>query len=256
MILAAVVLFGLAWGSFANVLIARVPGGEDWVREPSHCPRCGHAIAWHDNVPVLSWLWLGRRCRHCRTRISGRYPVVEILVAGLFVVVYGVFGLTFLALAMAYLALISVVLAAIDLDVYRLPDAIVLPAYPAIAVMLTADAALAGEWWPLVRGTIGAFALAGFYFVMLVINPKGMGLGDVKTAGVLGLALAYLGWAQLGVGAFFGPMIGGLFVIVALIRGRVTRKSRVPYGPALIAGAWVGVFGGSALFGAYVRLFT
>lgn len=256
MIFAAVVLFGLAWGSFANVLIARVPVGEDWIRVPSHCPRCGHSIAWYDNIPVLSWLWLSRRCRSCRTGISARYPAVEILVAALFVAVYLVFGLTFVALALAYLALISVVLGVIDLDVHRLPDAIVLPAFPALAVILAADAGVVGEWWSLVRGGMGAIALAGFYFVMLVINPRGMGWGDVKTAGVLGLVLGYLGWAELGVGAFFGPIVGGLLVLVPLIRGRVSLKTRVPYGPALIAGAWVGVFAGSTLFGMYVRLFT
>ena len=256
MILAAVVLVGLACGSFANVLIARVPGGEDWIREPSHCPRCGHAIVWYDNIPVLSWLWLRRRCRSCRTRISGRYPVVEMVVAGLFAGVYMAFGLSFLALALAYLALISVVLAAIDLDVHRLPDALVLPALPTLAVVLAADAAFEGAWWPLVRAVIGAVALAGFYFLMLVINPRGMGWGDVKTAGVLGLALGYLGWAHLAVGAFFGPMLGGGAVIIPLMLGRVSLKTKVPYGPALIAGAWVGLFCGSALFGTYVRLFT
>lgn len=256
MIPVAVVLFGLAWGSFANVLIARVPEGEDWVREPSHCPKCGHAIAWYDNIPVVSWLLLSRRCRHCRRRISGRYPLVEIAVAGLAVGVYEVFGATFLGLALAYLAFISVVLAVIDIDVHRLPDSIVLPAYPALAVLLVADAAVGGDWWPLARAGIGAVALAGFYLVMLLINPRGMGLGDIKTAGVLGLALGYLGWAHLGVGAFFGPMLGGLAVLPGLLTGRVSLKARVPYGPALLAGAWLGIFAGSALFGMYVRLFT
>lgn len=256
MILAAVVAFGLAWGSFANVLIARIPAGKDWVREPSHCPTCGHPIAWHDNIPVVSWLYLARRCRHCHRPISARYPLVEMLVAAAFAAVYLVFGLTFVALALAYLALISVVLAAIDLDVKRLPDAIVLPAYPALLVMLGADAAVSGEWWPLARGAIGAVVLAGFYFLMLAIYPRGMGWGDVKTAGVLGLALGYLGWAQLGVGAFFGPIFGGLAVLPGLLAGRLSLKTRVPYGPALIIGAWLGLFAGSELFGMYVRLFT
>jgi leader peptidase (prepilin peptidase) / N-methyltransferase len=255
-ILAAVVAFGLAWGSFANVLIARVPAGQDWVREPSHCPTCGHPIAWHDNIPVLSWLWLSRRCRHCRRPISARYPLVEFLVAGAFAAIYLLFGATLVALALAYLALISVVLAAIDLDVRRLPDSIVLPAYPALVVLLCADSAVVGEWWPLARAAVGALALAGFYLGMLAIYPRGMGWGDVKTAGILGLALGYLGWAQLGVGAFFGPILGGLAVLPGLLIGRVSLKTRVPYGPALIVGAWLGLFAGSELFGMYVRLFT
>jgi len=181
---------------------------------------------------------------------------VEIAVAALAGGVYLAFGASFLALALAYLAFISIVLAAIDLDVHRLPDAIVLPAYPALVVTLAGDAAVAGEWWPLARAGVGAVALAGFYFVMLLINPRGMGLGDVKTAGVLGLALGYLGWAQLGVGAFFGPMLGGLAVLPGLVVGRLSMKARIPYGPALLAGAWTGIFAGSALFGMYVRMFT
>jgi leader peptidase (prepilin peptidase)/N-methyltransferase len=255
-ILAAVVAFGLVWGSFANVLIARVPANEDWVRERSHCPNCAHTIAWYDNIPVLSWLWLSRRCRHCRKRISARYPTVELAVAALFVGVYLAFGASLLALALAYLALISVVLAAIDLDVHRLPDRIVLPAYPALAAMLAGDALLNREGWPLARGVVGAVSLAGFYLLMRVINPRGMGLGDVKTAGVLGLALGYVGWSALGVGAFFGPVVGGAMVLPGVLAGRLSGKTRVPYGPALLAGAWVGLFAGSFLFGMYVRLFT
>ncbi len=256
MILAAAIALGLAWGSFANVIIARVPAGEEWVRTPSHCPRCGARIAWYDNIPVLSWLWLARRCRHCRLPISGRYPLVEVLVAALVGGSYLAFGLGFQAVAMAYLAFVSVALAVIDIDVHRLPDSIVFPTYGVVGLLLLADAAWIGEWWPVLRAVVGSVALGSFYMLMRVIKPKGMGLGDVKVAGLLGLALGYAGWSSLAVGAFLGPIIGALVVIPGLVAHRVSMKTAVPYGPALIAAAWIGLFAGPAIYGTYVRLLT
>lgn len=256
MIFVAAVAFGLACGSFVNVLVARVPAGEDWVREPSHCPRCGHRIAWYDNIPVLSWLWLRRRCRHCRKPISGRYPAVELLVAALFVGVAALAGPSALALALVYLACVSVALVFIDLDVQRLPDSVVLPSMGVVGALLIADAAIGGAWWPLLRAGVGFLALGGFYLLMVTLYPRGMGWGDVKTAALLGMPLGYVGWSALAVGAFFGPILGGLAVLPGLIARKVSLSTRIPYGPALIAGAWVGLLAGSLLFRAYVRLFT
>ena len=252
----AVVAFGLIVGSFTNVLIARVPAGEDWVNGSSHCPKCHHDIAWHDNIPVLSWLWLRRKCRHCSEPISGRYPLVELLVAGLFLGVYLAWGLTLLALGFAYLAVISVALVFIDLDVKRLPNSLVLPSYAILGVILTAHAATHGAWSDLGRAGIGLAAWGGFYGLAWFIYPKGMGFGDVKTAGLLGMAAGYLGYAELAVGGFLGPMLGGVAVIAGLILGRLRRDSQVPYGPALIVAAWAGYLAGPAIGDIYLKLIT
>lgn len=256
MTLFAVAAIGLIVGSFTNVLIARVPAGEDWVKGSSHCPKCGHDIAWYDNVPVLSWLWLSRRCRHCKQPISGRYPLVELLVAGLFVGVYLTLGLTIAAVGFAYLACVSVALVFIDIDTQRLPDRLVLPSYLVVGAAVTADALVAGHPGDLLRAGAGLAALGGFYGLMAILYPAGMGLGDVKMAGLLGMAAGHLGWSQLAVGAFLGPLLGGLAVIPGMIAGKIGRKTRVPYGPALIAGAWIGYFAGPAVAGIYVRMFT
>jgi leader peptidase (prepilin peptidase)/N-methyltransferase len=245
---------GLACGSFVNVLIVRIPAGEDWVWSSSRCPRCRHDLAWYDNIPLLSWLWLRRRCRYCAAPISARYPLVESLVAGFVVAICLIHGVSFLSAALVYLAIVSAALLFIDLDVQRLPDALVLPAYPVTLALLTADACMEGEWGGLVRAGLGILAVGGFYGLMWVAYPAGLGFGDVKTAGLLGLAGGYLGWTSLLVGAIAGPILGGVAVLLGLATGRLHRKSKVPYGPALIGGAWLGYLAGPAIAGAYLGL--
>jgi leader peptidase (prepilin peptidase)/N-methyltransferase len=242
---------GLAVGSFLNVVIWRVPRGESVVRPGSHCPRCGHAIRERDNIPVLSWLVLRGRCRDCHAPISPRYPLVELTTGALFVVMALRFGVDWQLPAYLYLAAISVALALIDIDVKRLPDAIVLPSYPVALVLLALPALLDDRWDDLLRAVIGGAALFAFYFVLAFINPRGMGFGDVKLAGVLGLYLGWLGWGVLVLGAFAGFLVGGLYGIVLMLAGRAGRKSQIPYGPFMLAGALIAVLFGQSLVEAY-----
>lgn len=249
----AVAVLGLLWGSFTNVLISRVPAGENWVSDGSRCPRCGAPIRWYDNVPVVSFGILRGRCRACREPISWRYPIVEVAVASLWVLVFLQWGWSVTALLLAYLAVVSVALVAIDLDVRRLPFALVLPSYGVAAVLLLV-ATVMGEgatWWmPLA----GLGVLGGFYAAVWFVYPVGMGFGDVVTAGLLGLVAGHLGWGAVAVAAIAGPLIGGAFVIGGLLAGRLGRKSAVPYGPALIAGAWLGLLAGGAISDAYLGM--
>jgi leader peptidase (prepilin peptidase)/N-methyltransferase len=261
-------LLGLAVGSFLNVVVHRVPAGLSVIAPASACPRCGHDIRPRDNVPVLSWMVLRGRCRDCATPISARYPLVEAATAVFFVLVVLRFlpalaaaqdGLraaaaTLELVAMLYLAAISVALALIDLDVHRLPNALVLPAYPVIAVLLTGAAALGGDWGALIRAAIGLVVLGGAYLVLAVSVPGGMGLGDVKLAGVLGFVLAYLGWGPLAVGAFGAFVLGGTFAIGLMVAGRARRGSGIPFGPWMLGGAWLGVFFGQGISSAYLRI--
>ena len=248
-------LLGLAVGSFLNVVVWRVPRGESVVRPPSACPSCGHPIRSRDNVPVVSWLLLGRRCRDCRAPISNRYPLVEAGTAALFVTVAVRFvGHPAALPAFLYLAAVSVALALIDLDVHRLPDTIVLPSYVVLAVTLVAVSALSGDWWASLRAAIGAAVLFGFYFALALIRPGGMGFGDVKLAGVLGAALAWLGWGTLVVGSFAAFLLGGLFAIVLLLTRRADRGSGIPFGPWMLLGAWSGVAVGETLWASYLTL--
>ncbi len=204
MITVACAVLGLVVGSFLNVVVWRVPRGESIVSPPSRCPGCGAGIRAYDNVPVLSWLLLRGRCRDCATSISVRYPVVEALTGALFALLGWRFGFDWALPAFLYLGAIGIALALIDLDVHRLPNVLTLPSYVA-GIALLGVAALAGhEPWSIVRALIGMVALYALYFLLVLLYPAGMGFGDVKLAGVIGLYLGYLSWGALVVGGIRG----------------------------------------------------
>ena len=258
--------FGLIIGSFLNVVIWRLPRGESLSVPGSACPNCHHPIRWWDNIPVVSWLVLRAKCRDCGEPISARYPAVE-LATGLFftgVLVWALNGgipkdneVAFLVAlaAFLYLAAISVALTMIDLDTHTLPNKIVLPAYIVGAVLLGASALLAGDFDALLRAAIGMAAMYVAYFAMFFAYPAGMGFGDVKLAGVLGLFLGWVGWGPLAVGAFAAFVLGGIFSITLLALRKVNRKSGIPFGPWMLAGAWVGIFAGGVIASSYLALF-
>lgn len=252
-------VLGLLIGSFLNVVIWRVPRGESIVSPPSACPSCGHRVRARDNLPVLSWLLLRGRCRDCGAPIAVRYPLVEAGTSVAFVLVVLRFGVVWELPAYLYLVAIGVALALIDLDVHRLPDAIVLPSYPVMVVLLAVASWAPGgpsDWGALIRALIGAVALFGLYGLLFVIYPRGMGLGDVKLAGLLGLALAWLGWGSLVVGAFAAFLVGGVFSVLLLATGRATRKSGIPFGPWMLAGAAIGIGWGEQLWAGYLDILT
>ena len=245
-------VLGLAIGSFLNVVIWRVPRGESVVRPASHCPACGHAVRSRDNVPVVSWLLLRRRCRDCDAPISARYPAVELGTAAVFVVLTLRIGLDAALPAFLYLGAIGVALAMIDIDVKRLPDAIVLPRYLVALGLLAVAAAAQDEWSNLVRSLLGMVALYAFYFVLAFIYPAGMGFGDVKLAGVLGLYLGWLGWAEVLIGGFLGFLFGGVVGLLLMVVRRAGRKSQIPFGPFMLAGALAAILWGGALADLYL----
>ena len=244
--------FGLVIGSFLNVVAYRVPAGVSLLRE-SRCPHCDAAIRpWH-NVPVLGWVVLRGRCAACAAPIPVRYAIVEAATGVLFALVPLVVpgpgtlpaGAGWLVWAAFWcLAASSVVLALIDLDTRRLPDVIVLPGYLVGALLLGFAALLGAGWEPLLRAGVGMLALYGFYRLLRWLRPDGMGGGDVKVAGLVGLHLGWLGWGPLAVGGLAGFVLGGVAGVTLLALGRATRRSTIPFGPWLLAGAWAGVLAG------------
>jgi leader peptidase (prepilin peptidase)/N-methyltransferase len=253
MLLCIVGLLGLAVGSFLNVVIHRVPRDESLVRPGSHCPNCGSEVRNRHNVPVLGWLLLRGKCADCRAPISARYPLVEAGTAVLFVAVAAKFGWSWELPAYLYLAAVAIALAAIDLDVMRLPDKIVLPSY-SVALILLIPAAIADHSWDAaIRGLIAAALMYAFYWVLAVL-PKGMGGGDVKLAPLLGLYLGWLGWSSVAVGAFAGFLLGGVVGVVLMATRLATRKSRIPFGPYMLAGAFLAVFAAAPIAHWYTSL--
>ncbi|MCL2466627.1 MAG: prepilin peptidase [Micrococcales bacterium] len=246
-------VLGLAVGSFLNVVVWRVPRGASVISPPSACPACEHPIRAWDNVPLVSWVVLRGKCRDCRAPISVRYPLVEAGTALAFVAVTAKFGLTWPLPAYLYLAAVGIALALIDLDCQRLPDTLVLPSYPVVGVLLVLASLNPGgtaQWGALGRGAIGGAALFVFYFVLWFFG--GMGFGDVKLAGVLGLATAWLGWGPFAFGAFAAFAVGGLVSLVLVVARRAGRKTKVPFGPSMIVGAALGVAVGEQVWSAYL----
>ncbi|MBC7592560.1 MAG: prepilin peptidase [Kineosporiaceae bacterium] len=262
-------ILGLAIGSFLNVVIYRVPAGRSIVVPASACPTCGSSIRTYDNVPVLSWLVLRGKCRDCAAPISVRYPLVELGTGLFFVTVAVLFAPTILAapdtrsivsgllvlVAFLFLAAVSVALALIDIDVHKLPNAIVLPAYAVGAVLLSSASIVSGEYSVLLRAGIAMAALFLAYFLMAFLYPAGMGLGDVKLAGVLGLYLGWVGWGAVIVGALGAFILGGIYAFVLILGKRANRKSGIPFGPWMLVGAWLGIGIGNEAFAGYLSIF-
>lgn len=249
-------VLGLAVGSFLNVLVWRVPRGESVVSPPSACPGCSTPIRARDNVPVLSWLLLKRRCRDCREPISARYPLVEVGTALAFTLVAFATGPSWTLPAYLYGAAIAIALTLIDIETHRLPNVIVVGSYPVVVVLLAVAAWGTGDWGSLLRALLGGAALFAFYLLLVIIYPAGMGLGDVKLAAVLGAYLASVGWGTLVVGGFAGFLLGGVFSVVLVGARSAGRKTAIPFGPWMLLGAVVGMVAGERVWGAYLSTFV
>ena len=252
MTVALCALLGLLVGSFLNVVIWRVPRGESVVRPPSSCTACGARVRPRDNLPVVGWLLLRGRCRDCGAAVSRRYPLVELGCAALFAVMGLRFGADAVLPAYLYLAAVGLALALIDLDCKRLPDALTLPSYPVVAALLALAVALGSDSGSLGRALLGGVAMFAVYFALAFAYPAGMGFGDVKLSGVLGMGMAWLGWGAWTVGLFLGFLFGGLFGVALILARRGGRKTAVPFGPFMLLGFLVAVLAGPELAAGYL----
>ena len=248
-LLALVAAAGLAVGSFLNVVVHRVPAGLSVVSPGSACPACGAAVRGRDNVPVLSWLLLRGRCRDCAAPIPARYPLTEALTALLYVAVVAATGADRDAILGLLLVSILVPVALIDLDHRRIPN--VLTGFAAVTAV-AALALLAPERLP-EHLLAGAAAFAAFLVVAL-LKPGGMGMGDVKLAGVLGLFLGGAVAPAIFVALLAGSLAGA--VLAARYGTAVARKLQVPFGPFLALGGVTGLLVGSQLVDWYAGTFV
>lgn len=238
-------LFGLVIGSFLNVAIYRVPRRESVVWPGSRCPACGEGIKAADNLPVLSYVLLRGRCRSCKSPISVRYPAVEALTGVLFAAAVYEFGIGVTLLSALVLICVLVVLAGIDLEHRLLPNAIVAPAALAgLALSVIQDPA---RWWVYLASSL---AVAGGLLALALAYPGGMGMGDVKMGGMLGVFLGP--YAALAV--FFGAVLGTLTAGVLMAAGKMDRRYPLPFGVFMSVGAVVTLFFGPDLWGLYTNL--
>jgi len=249
--IALLAVVGLAVGSFLNVCIHRLPREQSLNSPPSRCPHCEYRLRWFDNIPVVSYAILGGRCRKCRSRISIRYPIVELVTMLLFVVHGAVFGWTALLIPRLVFACAMVVLFAIDFEHHLLPNAITLPG---VAVGLIASTVLPPG---IIDALIGVLVGGGVLWLIgeayfRYSGQEGMGGGDVKMLAMIG---AFLGWklvlVTLVLSSITGSMIG--LVVIAIRKGGM--KYALPYGTFLALGALVASLAGEAIVSWYVGLY-
>ena len=239
--------FGAVIGSFLNVVAYRLPRGESLAFPGSHCTSCGQDIKAYDNVPLLSWLVLRGRCRHCKAQISARYPAMELLTALVFAAIVLVRDVRpELALELPFAAMLIAV-AGIDLEHRIVPNKILLPAAVfgiAVAALVRPDA--------LPELLIAGAAAFTFLLLAALAYPAGMGMGDVKLAGVMGL---YLGMSVIP--AMLIAFLAGTLVGMAMLArdGAAARKKGVPFAPFLALGGIAGLLAGPELIDLYTRSF-
>ena len=244
--------FGLVIGSFMTVAVHRLPRGESLVAPRSRCPSCGSPIEPRDNVPVLSWLLLRGRCRDCGAPISVEYPLLELATAGLGVLAAIRHADPWRAGLVAGLLAMMPAIALIDIRHRIIPNRLTYPALLLFPVVIVVAWLAGGSVDPL-AGVVGLVLFGGALFVIAVVS-RGMGMGDVKLAALVGLVLGSIGLRCVGVAAGAAIVLGGLGGVVALAMGR-GRKSAIPFGPYLAAGAVVAGLWGGAIADWYLERF-
>ncbi len=252
-LIVALALFGAMIGSFLNVCIGRIPAGESVVSPGSRCPTCRTPIRWFDNIPVLSYLLLRGKCRACHTRISIRYPIVELVTAAGFVLQGIAVGdqPVLLASRLIFTAIL-IVLFGTDFDTQRLPNVLTLPGVVlGIAFSIVTPPGIVDS---LIGAAVGAGLLLAIRWVWLWWKGvDGMGLGDVKMLAMIG---AFLGWRQIWVVLFFASLAGAIIgVSLTRLRGR-SMQSRLPFGTFLALAAFAASIWGEALISWYAGLYT
>ncbi|MCB2211044.1 prepilin peptidase [bacterium] len=246
-------LIGLAIGSFLNVVIHRVPAGESIVHPPSHCPSCDRRIRWYENVPLLSWILLGGKCKGCRAQISARYPLVELLGGLVPLLCLLEFGLTWKALLGIVMGWNLIALGFIDFETKLVPDVLVLTlGVPGLILQF-----LAGSWSGLLLAVVSSLILGGFFWLTrklasLWMGEEAMGMGDVTLA--------------LGIGVYLHPLFLPVFLLIASVSVLVAaliwawarkvslREVEIPFGPGLALGGWVTFMAGLPLMDGLMRL--
>lgn len=246
-------LFGLIAGSFVNVVAYRVPKGMSVVAPRSACPRCGHEIRWHDNIPVVSWLLLRGRCRDCRGQISPRYPIVEVSTAVLYAAMPFAIGVSWVLPAYLWFIGVTVALALTDVDHKLIPNKILYPGTLVGAVLLAVGSVLDRGAGSLPRALAGAVVYFGALFAIALVARGGFGFGDVKLGFLLGMFTGYLGWGQIAVAGIGSFLVGGALSVILLITRIRGRKDYIPFGPSMVVAAYVAIWFGDAIVDWWLR---
>jgi leader peptidase (prepilin peptidase)/N-methyltransferase len=245
LILTILTVFGLCVGSFLNVLIYRIPKGEEFVKTPSHCMTCGHNLSWYENIPLISWLLQGGKCRACGVKLSAQYPVVEALNGAMWLLTGLLYRGDWLTVGL-YCVLFSMllVLSVIDWRTFTIPNGINLVIFLLGVVRLITDL---DHWVSYVIGLVSVSLV--FLLMHLATHGNGLGMGDVKLVAGAGLLL---GWSSMLLAVVIGSLSGAIIHSVRMRRGA---DRKLAFGPYLAAGIWIAALGGQQIVDAYFGLF-
>ena len=245
LILVILTLLGICVGSFLNVLIYRIPRGEEFVKTPSHCMSCGHTLSWHENIPVISWLLQGGKCRACGVKLSAQYPIVEALNGAMWLLTGVLYRGNWLTVGL-YCVLFSMllVLSVIDWRTFTIPNGVNLVIFLLGVVRLVTDL---DHWSKYVIGMLSV----GLVFLLLyfLTGGNGLGMGDVKLVAAAGLLI---GWQNMLLAVIVGSVAGAIIHSFRMSRGA---DRRLAFGPYLAAGIWFSALFGEQIINAYLGLF-
>jgi len=252
MVYAFVIILGLVFGSFLNVVIHRLPAKESIVRPGSHCPLCGTPIAWYDNIPVLSFVLLGGKCRKCKARISVRYPVIELLTAAIMALILARYGLSGQFVTYAVLSLFLIPISVIDFDKGLILNKLTLPGcILGIVLVLVFQVE---TWKSMAAGAAagGVLCFAIGYLGSLAFKKDSMGMGDVK---LLILTGVYVGFPGVLCSFFYGILAAAVYILVRMVLRTLRMGETIPFGPFIAIGTLVHVLLGQSIIEWYIGLF-
>jgi leader peptidase (prepilin peptidase) / N-methyltransferase len=245
-------VLGALLGSFANVIIYRLPQGESVIKPRSHCRQCKKPVAWFDNIPILSYFILRGKCRYCGAKYSWRYPLVELIMGAVFCTVYLYYGITPTTIELLIFSFGLVTVTFIDFDHMILPDVFTLSGIVIglVGALLNPDR----QWWPAFLGVLigGGFlwAISAIYFALRKI--EGMGGGDIKLLAWIG---AVLGWQAIPFVILTASLSGTLVGVLVMLKSRGNMQTAIPFGPYLALGAFFFIFGGQEIAAKYISFF-
>lgn len=241
-------LFGLIFGSFFNVVGLRVPKNEPFANERSMCPNCHHNLAWYELIPVLSFIFQGAKCRHCKDKISFIYPVVELTTSFLYAYSFVMVGLELELIMSLLLVSMLMIILVTDITTMLIPNKILLFFLPFLIIMRFVSPL--EPWWSPVLGAIIGLAIV---FIIIFVSRGGMGAGDMKLFAVLGIVLGY---KSIILAFFLACLIGAVIGIGLLVSKIVDRKQPIPFGPCIVVAALIAYFHGESIISWYLNFFS